>query len=322
MKSDVQKIIPSLWFDDQCEEAMNFYISSFSGLSGERKESRIISVMRYEEGMETPGIEEMIGKVLTGVFELEGYRFMALDGGPMFKLNPSVSFILNFDPSVNNNARKNLDTLWKRFTPGGKVLMELQKYPFSEHYGWIQDKYGISWQLFLSEPEGEPRPFIVPSLMFTGDVSGKAEEAVNFYLSVFKNSRRGTLERYPAGMEPDKEGTVMYSDFLIEDQWFAVMDSARMHEFSFNEALSFLVNCVDQEEVDKLWNKLSYVPESEVCGWLKDKYGVSWQITPERLGELLSDPDKEKAHRVLNTMLHMKKLVISELEEAYVDVGS
>lgn len=321
MKTDEQKIVPCLWFDKQCEEAMNFYISAFSGLSGEGKESKIISVKRYEEGMETPGIEEMVGKILTGVFDLEGYRFMVLDGGPVFKVNPSVSFILNFNPANNNNAKRNLALLWNRFTQGGKVLMELQKYPFSEHYGWIQDKYGISWQLFLSDPDAEPRPFIVPSLMFTGDVSGKAEEAGNFYLSVFKNSKKGILERYPEGMEHDKEGSVMYFDFMIEDQWFAVMDSGRMHEFSFNEAMSFTVNCIDQAEVDKLWDRLSHVPESEVCGWLKDKYGVSWQIIPEKLGELISDPDKEKANRVLNTMLHMKKIVIKELEEAYVAVG-
>ena len=150
--------------------------------------------------METPGIEEMIGKVLTGVFELEGYRFIALDGGPIFKINPSISFFLNFDPSRINNARGKMDILWKRFAAGGKVLMELQNYPFSEHYGWIQDRYGISWQFFLSDPGGETRPFIVPSLMFTGDVSGKAEEAINFYMSVFKNSEIGTLEHYPVGI--------------------------------------------------------------------------------------------------------------------------
>jgi predicted 3-demethylubiquinone-9 3-methyltransferase (glyoxalase superfamily) len=321
MKTDVQKIVPCLWFDKHCEEAMNFYVSAFSGLSGENKESRIISVKRYEEGMETPGIEEMVGKVLTGEFELEGYRFIALDGGPVFQPNPSVSFMVNFDPSVTTDARKNLDRLWNRFTQGGKVLMELQEYPFSEHYGWIQDKYGISWQLILSGQDGEPRPFIIPSLMFTGDITGKAEEAANFYLSVFNNSRMGILERYPAGLEPDREGTVMYSDFMIENQWFTLMDSGRMHEFSFNEAISFMVNCIDQAEVDKLWDKLSNVPESEVCGWLKDKYGLSWQIIPEKLGELLSDPDKERANRVLNTMLHMKKIVISELEEAYVTAG-
>lgn len=319
MNSDIQKIVPCLWFDRECEDAMNFYVSAFSGISGGKNESGIISIQRYEEGMETPGINDMLGKVLTGIFELEGYRFMALDGGPIFKLNPSVSFTVNFDPSTNKNARKNLDKLWNKLSVDGKILMELQKYPYSERYGWVEDKFGINWQLILTNPEGDPRPFITPTLMFTEDVSGKAEEAVNFYLSVFRNSKKGILERYPAGMDPDKEGTVMYSDFMIENQWFAVMDSARMHGFSFNEAISFTVNCHDQNELDRLWQRLSHVPESEICGWLKDKYGVSWQIVPERLGELLSDPDKEKVHRVINSLLKMKKIVIKELEVAYVE---
>lgn len=319
MKSDNQKIIPCLWFDKDCEEAMNFYVSAFTGMSEKKDGSQIHSIKRYAKGMETPGIEEMIGKVLTGVFELEGYRFMALDGGPVFKFTPGISFTVNFNPSRNRNARKKLDKLWDMFLPGGKVMMELQEYPFSERYGWIQDKYGISWQLMLSNPNGGYRPFIIPSLLFTEKVSGKAEEAVNFYLSVFRNAQRGMLERYPSGMDPDKEGTVMYSDFVIENQWFSAMDSARTHGFSFNEAVSFIVNCQDQEEVDRLWEKLSHVPESEQCGWLKDRYGVSWQIIPEKMGVLLSDPDSEKVERVMNTMLHMKKINIRELEEAFVE---
>jgi predicted 3-demethylubiquinone-9 3-methyltransferase (glyoxalase superfamily) len=319
MKADSQKIIPTLWFDKECEEAMNFYVSSFSGVSGGDKDSGIISIRRYEKGMETPGIEDMEGKVLTGIFQLEGYRFMALDGGPVFKINPSVSFILNFDPSRDKNAGKNLDSLWNRLLPGGNVLMELKQYQFSEHYGWIQDKFGVSWQMILSNPAGEQRPFIVPSLMFTGNLAGKAEQAINFYLSVFKHSKKGSLQRYPGGMEPDREGTIMYSDFMIENQWFAAMDSGRIHEFSFNEAVSFVVNCSDQKEVDSFWEKLSHIPEAEVCGWLKDKFGLSWQIIPERMNELLSDPEPEKVHSVLNRMLKMKKIVIKELEEAYVE---
>ena len=121
--------------------------------------------------------------------------------------------------------------------------MPLDKYPFSERYGWLQDKYGLSWQLILSNPEGEERPFIVPSLMFVGKVCGKAEESTNFYMSVFKNSRRGIVAHYPKGMEPDKEGTIMFTDFMIENQWFAAMDSARAHNFAFNEATSFMVYC-------------------------------------------------------------------------------
>ena len=319
MKTDIQKIVPSLWFDKQCEEAMNFYVSAFSGLSGEKKASRIVSINRYEKGMETPAIDEMAGKVLTGVFELEGYRFISLDGGPLFHFNPSVSFTANFDPSANKNARKNLDTLWNTLSQGGKVLMELQKYPFSERYGWIQDKFGVSWQLFLADPKGDSRPFIVPSMMFAGNIAGKAEEAEEFYLSVFKDSKKGILERYPSGMEPDKEGTLMYSDFRIGDQWFSVMDSARMHDSNFSEAISFTVNCRNQKEIDRFWEKLSSVPESEQCGWLKDKYGFSWQIVPEKIGEMLYGPDKERSHRVINSLLRMKKIEIKELEEAYVD---
>ena len=124
---------------------------------------------------------------------------------------------------------------------GGTVLMPLDKYPFSEKYGWIQDKYGLSWQLILTNPEGEERPAIVPSLLFVGDKCGNAEEAINFYLSVFKNAKQGHIVRYPKGMEPDKEGTIMFSDFMLENQWFTAMDSAHEHKFSFNEAVSFMV---------------------------------------------------------------------------------
>lgn len=317
MKADEQKIIPCIWFDKNCEEAMNFYVSAFSGIPGDKNESSIISILRYEEGMETPGIENLAGKVLTGIFELKGYRFMALDGGPYFKPNPSVSFILNFDPSRDNNAGGNLISLWNILSANGKVLMDLQEYPFSKHYGWVEDRFGISWQLMLTHPEGEPRPFIIPSMMFVGDVAGKAEESLNFYVSIFGNSSRGMLAHYPAGIEPDNDGTVMFSDFMLENQWFAAMDSGRMHGFSFNEAISFVVNCKDESELDSYWNKLSHVPESEQCGWLKDKYGFSWQIVPEKMGELLSDTNKEKVNRVINRLLQMKKIDIRELEKAY-----
>lgn len=315
METGKQKIIPCLWFDNETEEAFSFYVSAFSKISGDGI-TGTISLQRYEEGMETPGIENMLGKVLTGIFDLKGYRFMALDGGPMFRINPSVSFMLNFDPSQIKNAEDELRFLWTKFSDGGKVMMELKEYPFSNLYGWIQDKYGVSWQLFLTNPEGDPRPFIIPSLLFSGNMNGKAEEAVNFYTTVFKNSHKGTMEYYPAGMAADKEGNVMYCDFVLENQWFAAMDSG-LSDFPFNEAISFVVNCDGQSEVDLYWEKLSHVPESEVCGWLKDKYGFSWQIVPEKMNELLSDPDKEKVHRVLNRMLQMKKIEISELENAY-----
>jgi predicted 3-demethylubiquinone-9 3-methyltransferase (glyoxalase superfamily) len=242
---------------------------------------------------------------------------MAISAGPLFKFNPSISFFLNFDPSRDKNARENLDALWEKLSQGGTVLMPLGKYPFSERYGWIEDKYGLSWQLILSNPEGEERPFIVPSLMFVGAVCGKAEEAVNFYLSVFKNSKRGIAARYPKGMEPDKEGTIMFSDFMLEGQWFAAMDSAREHSFNFNEAVSFMIYCDTQEEIDYYWEKLSAVPEAEQCGWLKDKYGVSWQVVPTAMDQMMSDGTPEQIARVTQAFLKMKKFDIAELKKAF-----
>jgi predicted 3-demethylubiquinone-9 3-methyltransferase (glyoxalase superfamily) len=305
----MQKITPFLWFDDNAEEAVNFYISVF-------KNSKSGNATHYDEaGAEVSGRPK--GSVMSIPFQLNGQEFVALNGGQIFKFNPSVSFFLNFDPSKEENTRKHLDDTWEKLSEGGTTLMPLDKYPFSERYGWIQDKYGISWQLILTNPEGEQRPFIVPSFLFVGAVCGKTEEASDYYLSVFKNTKRGLIARYPTGLEPDKEGTIMYTDFMLENQWFAAMDSAHHHDFNFNEAISFMVNCENQNEVDHFWKKLSAVPESEQCGWLKDKYGLSWQIVPTELGKLLSDPDPIKSQRVMKTMLQMKKIEIEGLRKAY-----
>lgn len=195
--------------------------------------------------------------------------------------------------------------------------MPLGKYPFSERYGWIQDKFGVSWQLILTNPAGEERPAIIPSLLFVGDQCGKAEEAMSFYLSVFKDSRQGLLTRYPAGSAPDQEGTVMFADFMLENLWFTVMDSAHNHQFSFNEAVSFMVSCDSQEEIDYYWDKLSAVPEAEQCGWLKDAFGISWQIIPAEMNEMMKKGTPEQLARVTKAFLQMKKFELTELRKAY-----
>src|ERR671924_1508590 len=189
----MQKITPHLWFDKEAREAAEFYTSLFP-------DSKVTNITTLHD---TPSGDSDIVS-----FELSGQSFMAISAGPLFKFNPSVSFIVNFDPSRDKDARSNLDTFWERLSQGGMALMPLDTYPFSERFGWVQDKYGLSWQLILSDPEGEERPFIVPSLTFVGDVAGRAEEAINYYLSVFKNSKMGTIIRYGAEQEPDKEGTV------------------------------------------------------------------------------------------------------------------
>jgi predicted 3-demethylubiquinone-9 3-methyltransferase (glyoxalase superfamily) len=298
----MKTITPHLWFDKEAKQAAEFYASIFDN-------SRITNVTTLQD---TPS-----GDCDIVSFTLAGQPFMAISAGPLFKFNPSVSFILNFDPSRDNDARANLDRAWGKLSSGGTALMPLQEYPFSERYGWIQDKYGLSWQLILSDPKGEERPFIVPSLMFVGPNCGKAEEAINFYQSVFKNAKPGITARYPKGLEPHKEGTLMFADFMIERQWFAAMDSAGTHDFGFNEAISFIVNCDTQQHIDHYWKQLSAVPQAEQCGWLKDKYGLSWQIVPTAMGKMLRDKDRKKLARLTEAFLKMKKFDIQTLERAY-----
>jgi predicted 3-demethylubiquinone-9 3-methyltransferase (glyoxalase superfamily) len=298
----MQNITPHLWFDKEAKEAAEFYISLFPN-------SKVTNITTLHN---TPS-----GDCDVVSFELAGQSFMTISAGPLFKFNPLVSFIVNFDPSRDKNARENIDTLWKKLSQGGTALMPLQQYPFSQRYGWIQDKYGLSWQLILSDPKGEERPFIVPSLMFVGAVCGKAEEAINFYLSVFKDSKMGAMHRYSTGQEPDEPGTVMFADFMLLGQWFATMDSAREHHFAFNEGVSFMVNCDTQEEIDYYWGKLSAVPEAEQCGWLKDKYGLSWQIVPTAMDEMMKNASDEQMARVTEAFLKMKKFDIAKLKEAY-----
>lgn len=302
MTSDKQNITPHLWFDKEAKQAAEFYCSIFPN-------SKITSSVVLHD---TPSDDTEIIS-----FELDRQPFMAMSAGPQFKINPSISFILNFDPSRDPNAQEEMDRVWEEFSKGGKPLMPLQEYDFSKRYGWIEDKYGLSWQLILSNPEGEERPFITPALMFVGDNTGRAEEAVNFYLSVFKNARMGSMHHYPKEMEFVKEGNVQFADFMLEKTWFAVMDSAYEQPFDFNEAISFIVYCKDQKEIDYYWEKLSAVPEAEQCGWLKDQFGVSWQIVPPALDEMLINGSREQIDRVTQAFLSMKKLVIADLEKAY-----
>lgn len=241
--------------------------------------------------------------------ELAGQEFTLLSAGPLFTFTPAVSFL------VACETKEEVETLWKKLSAGGKALMELGEYPFSEKYGWLQDAYGLSWQIMYMG--GRPiAQKITPTLMFTGDVAGKAEEAINFYASVFHDSGIDGIMRYGKGEEPDKEGTIKHAGFRLEGQEFAATDSAREHRFTFNEAISFIVHCETQEEIDFYWEKLSAVPASEQCGWLKDAYGLSWQIVPTIMDEMFKEKDPQKIARVTEAFLKMKKFDIAELQKA------
>ncbi|MCF7220701.1 VOC family protein [Marilutibacter chinensis] len=294
-------ITPHLWFDRQAPEAAAFYCSIFP-------DSKVESTVTLRD---TPS-----GDCDVVSFSLRGQSFMAISAGPLFRFNPSVSFIVNFDPARDPRARERLDATWAALIEGGRALMPLDAYPFSPRYGWVQDRHGLSWQLILAEPSDRPPPTIMPSLLFTGEACGKAEAAGAFYRSVFDDSENGRLIRYPADVEQESEGAVMYSDFRLGDTWFAAMDSGREHGFGFNEAISFVVHCRDQGEIDRYWSKLSSVPEAEQCGWCKDRFGVSWQVTPLLLGEIMSSGDEARIARATRAFLDMHKMNVAAIEAA------
>jgi predicted 3-demethylubiquinone-9 3-methyltransferase (glyoxalase superfamily) len=296
----MQKIIPHLWFDKEAKDAANFYVSVFP-------DSVITSstVLRN-----TPS-----GDCEVVAFDLMGYSFMSIGAGPLFTFNPSVSFF------VLCKTNDEVDRLWAKLSEGGHVLMELGEYPFSKRYGWTADKYGVTWQVSLDDGHYQYRHRITPTLMYVGNVAGKAEEAMRFYASVLPASKVGDIARYPAGMEPDKEGTVMHGSVTLAGQEFFAMDSAQKHDFTFNEAISLIVNCDSQEEIDRYWYKLSSVPAAEQCGWLKDKFGLSWQITPSDLEEMLRSSSQARVDRVTQAFLPMKKLDMGTIKRAYEGSG-
>ena len=282
----MKKITFHLWYNKEAKKAAEFYTSTF-------KDSKIKNISTIHN---TPS-----GSVDIVTIEILGQEFTLISAGPLFKFNPSVSF------TVNCESVEEVDSLWEKISEKGTALMELGEYPFSKRYGWLKDKYGVSWQLILREDKQK----IIPSLLFVQENNGKAKEAIEFYTSIFKNSRFVESAEYEEG-EGSTPGHLKYARFTLEGKDFIAMDGGLSHKFTFNEAISFIVHCSTQKEIDYYWEKLSAVPESEQCGWLKDKYGVSWQIVPTILGELM----KKKPKQVTEAFLKMKKFNIAELEKA------
>jgi predicted 3-demethylubiquinone-9 3-methyltransferase (glyoxalase superfamily) len=288
-------ITPHLWFDKEAKEAGRLYTSIF-------RDSKIKSTSTLHN---TPS-----GSVDLLSIQLMGQEFRLISAGPLFKFTPAVSFLVACD------TKEEVNVLWKELSQGGSPLMELGEYPFSDRYGWTQDRYGLSWQLmFMGGREIQQR--ITPTLMFVGQQCGRAEEAINFYSSVFPNGKVGHILRYGANEAPEKEGNIKHGGVTLDGQDFAVMDSARAHKFTFNEAISFMVHCRTQEEIDSFWSKLSADPKAEQCGWLKDKFGLSWQIVPTVMDQMMNDKDEKKLARVTQAFLKMKKFDIAKLQEAY-----
>ena len=280
-----QRIIPAIWCDAADDEAARFYADVF-------REGSVVE--------QAPG--------LAATVSIHGFRLSLINGGDQYAPNPSISCILNFDPLLfggEDQARAYLDELYERLSGGG-VLMELGEYPFSPRYAWVRDRFGMTWQLMLTDPAGEPRPFILPAFMFGGTNHANAEEATEAWIALFDDARRGALRRHEeAG--PMEAGTIMFTDFTLRGTWMAAMDSGAFHDFTFTPGVSMIVSCRDQEEIDRYWAGLSAVPEAERCGWCVDRWGVSWQVVPDNIAELMADAaTREK-------ILHMGKIDLTRL---------
>lgn len=275
-------IHPCLWFDGQAKEAAEFYCSLFPNSS--------ITV-------DTP---------LVVNWELNGFKLMGLNGGPDFKFNPAISLFVTCDTDEEINM------LWEKLSDGGSVMMALDSYPWSPKYAWVSDKHGLSWQLMMRDDNSSGNK-IIPCLLFVNEQYGRGEEAINFYTSVFKDSSKGHIQLYGAE-QAEQQGKLMHGQFNLTGLEFSAMDGMGEHQFVFDESISFVVSCDNQEEIDYFWDKLCEGGQESQCGWLKDKFGVSWQVVPAILGELMTDG--ERAPRVMQAFLKMKKFDIETLVNA------
>ncbi|NOT50627.1 MAG: VOC family protein [Chitinophagaceae bacterium] len=272
---------PCLWFDGNAEEAARFYCSIL-------KES---------------SVKVCTPMVIT--FELCGKQIMGLNGGPRFKINPSISFFVVCTSIDETNE------VWDRLIEGGTAMINIDKQPWSERYGWLRDKFGMTWQIMVSDQPGGKQS-LCPSLLFTDDKFGKAEAAIKMYASVFKNSSVDILVHYPEG--DTNAGKVMFSEFKLNGYNMTAMDGPGEHKYSFSEGVSLVVNCDTQEEIDYYWNKFTSDGGKEsMCGWCQDKFGVWWQIVPSVLGKLMTGPNAQK---VVEAFMQMKKFIIADLEKA------
>ncbi len=268
-------IYPAFWFDQNAKEAMQFYCSTF-------KESLIT--------------EENDVVVCA---EIYGFSLIGINGGPIFKANPSISLMLFYQDKIE------LDQVWEKLSEQGQVLMPLQQYPWSEHFGWVQDKYGFSWQLNLGDLQEVGQQKVIPNFMFSGHTLGKCKKALEFYQDLFRDMHVQGIQYQDA---ESLSTHVKHCQFSVHDLIFMARDGDTTQDFTFNEAISMVIECRDQAEIDYYWDKITENGTENRCGWCKDQFGVSWQIVPENMGQILKQHGKAQLR-----LMSMNKIIIDQL---------
>ena len=296
----MNSIIPNLWFDHNAENAVKFYTSLFPN-------SNIGKTTYFgKEGFEYH--KKPQGTIMTIDFELHAQKFVALNGGPIFQFNESLSFY------VYCESDEAIENLYRKLSEGGQINMPLSKYDWSDKYAWVKDRFGVSWQLDIDTINSPQK--IVPSMLFVNDKYTKVNDAVIHYTSIFPDSKKLFESLYPPN-ENIPDGTVLFSQFSLSNNLFNVMSGAGEHKFDFNASISFIVNCESQDEVDYYWSKLTEGATESMCGWLEDKFGISWQIIPTEIYKYIEGAIPEKRSNAINAMFQMKKLDIQKLKQSY-----
>jgi len=294
------RIVSCLWFDQNAADGVRLYTEALP-------DARPVATSYHSDAHANPG-GVAGGKELTVAFEAGGHPFTTLNGGPLFKPNPSVSFF------VEVASADEVNRIAERLLAGGQAMMPVAAYPWSDRYGWVADRFGFTWQVVLPRPPVE-RAAIAPCLMFSGDQQGRAEEAMRAYAGIFPASEVQSLVRYEPGEGPTD--TIKHGRFTLAGQTFVAMDSHVSHSATFNEAISFQVMCRDQAEVDRYHAALSLGGAESRCGWLKDRFGLSWQIVPVDMPRWMTGGDRAARDRTFQAMMTMKKLDIAAMEKAF-----
>ena len=299
-------LAPCLWLDEEAEGAAAFYVETLGP-------GHVIGRARLPGSLDSP-VGRPPGSVMSVDFEVRGQRFTATNGGAQFAINPSISFFVPVD------SAKQAERLFGVLSSGGEVLMPLDAYPWSRCYGWTADRFGVSWQVMAVEEGDDWTAPVSPALMFCGAQLGNAMAAMEHWCAVFPRSGIAHVERFARGEDgPPRVPGVKQGRVELAGQSLIVMDSPGEHAFGFNEAVSLQVLCDDQAGIDRYWRELSTGGKPGQCGWLKDRFGVSWQVVPKRWLDWLGDAaDEDARERVIEAMMPMTKLDVAALERAFV----
>ncbi|HEL1612578.1 TPA: VOC family protein [Streptococcus suis] len=288
----MQTIIPHLWYDTEAKEAVAFYVELFGG-----------NVDWTYTITDTPsGDSDLIQ------FQLGDMTLAAISAGPYFKLNESMSLMVN----VAN--KDEVTRLYQALSESGRVLMPLAEYPFSPYYVWLEDRFGLSWQLSYAPDLDKPYQFDI-CLLFSQEQVGLAQPMLDYYKDKLPQASVGQLSYYGEGEAAVEAAKLNYAELLVGGQKLIVMDHGYGGEDSFNEAFSLMVYVDSQDELNFYYDLLSAVPEAEMCGWVKDQFGISWQIVPRILMEAYDTASPETVKAVNDAVLQMRRLDFDQIKE-------